>query len=249
VVEVSVVIPAFNHAAFLGEAIESVAASRRVHAEIIVVDDGSMDGSQAVARSFPSVRLLAQANQGAHAAINTGVHAASNRIVAILNDDDVYAPDYLATVGAMLQSGETDLILTRPRVIGTGAVRRRVDGHMAHCDDLILRHGLAWTLLHYNWFVGTSGVAFTTAAFDRLQGFRPFALMHDHDFALRAMMDPAVRVAPGPREGWSYRCHGTNASSTFSEEEAAAEREAVLLPARGIITRHRPRLEVTATGA
>jgi glycosyltransferase involved in cell wall biosynthesis len=248
VVEVSVVIPAFNHAVFLGEAIESATASRDVHAEIIVVDDGSLDGTQAVARSFPAVRLLTQANQGAHAAINTGVRAASNDIVAILNDDDVYAPEYLATVSTLLRSGEADVTLTRPRVFGTGAVRRRVDRHMAHCDNLILRHGLAWTLLHYNWFVGTSGVAFTRAAFSELGGFRPFALIHDQDFALRAMMDPTIRVAPGPRGGWGYRCHGTNASSTFSDEEAAAERDAVLLPAQEVIRRHSPRLGTTSIG-
>lgn len=228
--DVSVVIPAFNHAQFLGDAIESVIASHDVDAQIIVVDDGSTDSSAAVARSFPQVELLSQRNHGAHGAINAGVRASSREIIAILNDDDVYEPDYLREVATALDGGEADVTLTRPRVFGAGELRRRMDAHTKACDNLIVRHGFAWALLRHNWFVGTSGVAFTRAAFDGLQGFRTLEILHDHDFALRAMVDLRVRVLPGPHGRWSYRCHATNTISTFTEEQLAAEREIALRP-------------------
>ena len=221
---VSVVIPAFNHAAYLGDAIESVIDSVDVDTQIIVVDDGSTDSTSMVARSFSQVELLSQANQGAHAAINAGVRASSHDIVTILNDDDVYAPRYLSDVAATIFSCVADVVLTRPRIFGTGDLRRRMDGHTRMSDRVILRQGFAAALLQHNWFVGTSGIAFRRSAFDELQGFRSYSALHDHDFALRAVTDPRICVVPGPHGAWDYRCHATNSISAFTKEQLAAER-------------------------
>ena len=73
---VSVVIPVFDGERFLAEAIQSVLDQTYAPVEIIVVDDGSTDGSAGVARSFAAVRLLEQDNAGPGAARNRG-HAAA----------------------------------------------------------------------------------------------------------------------------------------------------------------------------
>src|ERR671910_914102 len=69
---VSVVIPCYNQARFLGEAIESVLAQTYPHFEIVVVDDGSTDNTQEVAARYPEVRCSRQHNQGLSAARNSG---------------------------------------------------------------------------------------------------------------------------------------------------------------------------------
>lgn len=91
----SVVIPAFNAAATLARAIESVRAQTWPAHEIIVVDDGSTDATAEVARRFADVRLIRQANSGVSVARNAGAAAASGDWLAFLDADDSYAPDRL----------------------------------------------------------------------------------------------------------------------------------------------------------
>jgi glycosyltransferase involved in cell wall biosynthesis len=90
----SVVIPAYNSAATLPRAIESVRAQSWPAHEIIVVDDGSTDATADVARQFgETVRLIQQTNSGVSVARNAGAAAASGDWLAFLDADDWYAPD------------------------------------------------------------------------------------------------------------------------------------------------------------
>ena len=90
----SVVIPAYNSAATLARAIESVRAQSWPAHEIIVVDDGSTDATAEVARQFgEDVRLIRQPNSGVSAARNAGAAAASGDWLAFLDADDWYAPE------------------------------------------------------------------------------------------------------------------------------------------------------------
>jgi hypothetical protein len=94
---VSIIIPSFNAARWLGEAIESALAQTWPHTEVIVVDDGSTDESLGIARRFESrgVRVLAQSNRGASAARNAGWRAARGDYLQFLDADDLLAPDKL----------------------------------------------------------------------------------------------------------------------------------------------------------
>ena len=89
----SVVIPAFNAAATLARAIESVRAQSWPVHEIIVVDDGSRDATAEIARQFEAVHLIQQANSGVSVARNAGAAAATGDWLAFLDADDWYAPD------------------------------------------------------------------------------------------------------------------------------------------------------------
>ena len=90
---VTVVIPTYNHARFLGEAIDSVLAQTISPAEIIVVDDGSTDRPEDVVAQYPSVRLIRQENRGLAAARNTGWRAGSQLFVTFLDADDWIRPN------------------------------------------------------------------------------------------------------------------------------------------------------------
>ncbi|MBU1395449.1 MAG: glycosyltransferase family 2 protein, partial [Gammaproteobacteria bacterium] len=89
----SVVIPAFNAAATLARAVESVRAQSWPAHEIIVVDDGSADATAEIAAGFDGVRLIRQKNSGVSVARNAGAAAASGDWLAFLDADDWYAPD------------------------------------------------------------------------------------------------------------------------------------------------------------
>src|SRR5689334_17679721 len=92
---VSVVIPAFNRAFILPEALDSVLAQTWKDFEILVVDDGSTDDSETALRPYVErfgVRFLRQANQGPAAARNRGIEAARGKYVAFLDSDDLWLP-------------------------------------------------------------------------------------------------------------------------------------------------------------
>lgn len=104
---VSVVIPAYNAESTLGAAISSALTQTAPPHEIIVVDDGSTDRTQAVARAYGAgVRVVAQPNRGLSAARNAGASAATGDFLAFLDSDDLFLPGYLDTaMGALLKAG------------------------------------------------------------------------------------------------------------------------------------------------
>lgn len=102
---VSVIIPAYNHARFLGEALESVLAQTYKDCEIVVVDDGSTDDTRTVATSYaPRVRYYFQPHGGEGNARNAGIRVTSGRYVAFLDADDTWAPEKLAKQVAYLDA-------------------------------------------------------------------------------------------------------------------------------------------------
>lgn len=109
---ISVVIPAYNREKYLGEAIESVLGQTLPPDEIIVVDDGSTDGTAAIARSFGGiVRCLTRVNGGVGPARNDGVAASSGEILTFLDSDDLWLPRKLEWQAEHLdRHPDTDLV-------------------------------------------------------------------------------------------------------------------------------------------
>jgi glycosyltransferase involved in cell wall biosynthesis len=115
---VSVIIPAFNSERFLDEALASVRAQTYAPVETIVVDDGSSDGTAAIARAQPGVTLIEQENRGPSAARNRGFHASRGEFVAFHDADDVMTPDKLAVqVGHMLEHPGVGCVLAEQELI------------------------------------------------------------------------------------------------------------------------------------
>jgi glycosyltransferase involved in cell wall biosynthesis/SAM-dependent methyltransferase len=92
---VSVIIPCYNQASFLAEAIESVLAQTHPHVEIVVVDDGSSDNTSDVAARYAGVRAVRQENQGLAAARNTGIRESHAPFLVFLDADDRLLPHAL----------------------------------------------------------------------------------------------------------------------------------------------------------
>ena len=93
----SVIVPCYNGEAFLARAVESALAQSFRDLEIILVDDGSTDGSSAMCDRYaaldPRVRVIHQSNAGLSAARNAGIAAAQGEYIAFLDADDYLMPD------------------------------------------------------------------------------------------------------------------------------------------------------------
>ncbi len=95
---VSVIIPTYNRAGIIAEAVDSVLAQDYKDFELIVVDDGSTDNtSEVMARYGDDVRVLFQENKGVSAARNRGITEASGKLIAFLDSDDLWLPQKLST--------------------------------------------------------------------------------------------------------------------------------------------------------
>lgn len=93
---VSVIIPAYNQARYLKQAIDSVLAQTYRDFEIIVVDDGSTDDTAAIAAAYGGqIHYIYQENRGLAGARNTGIRAAQGELIGLLDSDDIWLPNYL----------------------------------------------------------------------------------------------------------------------------------------------------------
>jgi glycosyltransferase involved in cell wall biosynthesis len=117
----SVIIPTYNHAQYLGDAISSALQQTYKHVEIIIVDDGSTDNTKEVVSKFGDrVRYIWQENRGLSAARNTGIEAATGKMIGLLDADDLYEPGFLATLIPILNSNPMlDGVFCAARTIDT----------------------------------------------------------------------------------------------------------------------------------
>jgi len=106
---VSVVIPSYNRASFLREAIDSVLGQDSDDFELIVIDDGSTDDTPRLLRSYPDIRVVRQDRRGVSAARNAGIRRASGRFLAFLDSDDLWLPGKL--------SAQIAFFKTRPKAV------------------------------------------------------------------------------------------------------------------------------------
>lgn len=133
---VSVVMPAYNAAAYLAEAIQSVLRQSLADLELIVIDDGSTDGTADLMASLADDRLVVirhETNQGVVAARNTAIDRARGRYIALLDADDIAAPDRLAKQVAMLEGGRAEVCVAA-HVSWNPATGRKKTSHQHQRD-------------------------------------------------------------------------------------------------------------------
>ena len=111
---ISVVLPTYNRAKVLPRAIDSVLAQSHPEVELVVVDDGSTDGTEELIRSYGDriVYLKLEGNKGGNHARNRGIERAKGGIVSFIDSDDEYLPDKLTEVDAFFaENPEIDLLV------------------------------------------------------------------------------------------------------------------------------------------
>lgn len=209
---VSVIVPAYNSEAWIGECLDSVLAQTYLNWECVVVDDGSTDGTYAIAEGYAKqdsrFKCLRQENQGPSVARNTAVAHSQGDYVLPLDADDMIAPFYIEkAVSRMEERPDTTLVYGNVQVVGY--------------------ENYLWQLPEYNYedFIWGNTIIicsalFRRAEFDRCGGYDP-AMRHgyeDWDFWLTLLNRDSV-VYRIDEEVYFYRQHADSRSTYVDQNQ------------------------------
>jgi len=201
---VSALVPVWNGAAFLAEALDSILVQQPAVDEVVVIDDGSTDESGAIARGFgPRVRWVAREHAGLAATRNAAIREAQGDLVAFLDSDDLWPPGRLARlVGALEENPDCG--------IAQGRLQRLVR------DDRTSR----WELVDESWRAPNVSTALIRRAAFAVVG--PFdervAGADDVDWLLRAK-ECGVREVQVDAITLHYRRHGGNMTNDVATDQ------------------------------
>lgn len=218
--EVSVVIPSYNHEQFIAAAIGSVLNQTFGNIEVIVIDDGSGDGSLSLVEGMATedvrLKVFSQKNAGSHATINRGMRLASAPWVAILNSDDMWTPDRLEVMLAAAQQSGSDFLFSDTILVDGDGAAITDDAHwwnmsLARIRKRVAEHGVTEGLLYGNMTVSTSNFLFRKEILSKVGSFRNYRYNLDWDFVLRCIFAPDVLVQFVKQRLLRYRLHGKNA--------------------------------------
>jgi glycosyltransferase involved in cell wall biosynthesis len=196
---VSVIIPTYNRGYILSQAIESVLAQTMRDFELIIVDDGSTDGTSDIVRGFSDSRIhyIQQANAGPGMARNRGVAEASSQYVSFLDSDDLWTPDKLSRcltflskhpeVGGMFHDLEwRNGDEVRPSFVRThsGRMLAWLAGK-SYPEGILMPERELQLILLQEVPIKTPTLTVDTLAFKRSGGFNNWAWGEDWEFLLR----------------------------------------------------------------
>jgi glycosyltransferase involved in cell wall biosynthesis len=204
---ISVVIPCHGQAHFLGEAIESVVAQTYPAHEIIVVDDGSPDHTAEVARRYPGVRYVRQAQQERCVARNRGLRESTGSFVVFLDADDRLLPHHLdAGLAAFRAKPDAAFVCGDYRWYGDAQAT-----HVHDCRPLPDHYG---TLLRTNFIGPPHTVMFRREIVVQEGGFRVgFESCEDQDLYLRMARRYPIHCHHSVVA--EYRRHGSQTSQRW----------------------------------
>ncbi|GAC1044642.1 glycosyltransferase family 2 protein [Rhizobium sp. No.120] len=215
---ISVLIPLYNHARYIGGAIESVLSQTSPADEIVLVDDGSQDDGLAIAESMlagvENARVFRQPNQGAHETINRLVRTSRADYLAILNSDDCFLPEKLARCREIIAArSDVDLICGRAVIMDQDSKLVKsgetVDW-LARSAAFLTESGLPHlSLMNENFVTTTSNMVFSRALWERVDGFQNLRYCHDLDFLMSAFVHGHVEL-DSDFDHIRYRVHPTN---------------------------------------
>ncbi len=211
----SVVIPAYNSGRFINATIESALRQTFDDFEIVVVDDGSTDGTLARVQSFRDrrLRVLEQPHRGAPTALNTAVGAARGKYIAFLDHDDLWVPTKLQR--------HVEFLDRNPGVVATFCWSGLIDEHDQPIDlhPSHWRGPISFRQLLEDYVVGSSStVVMRRSAILTVGGFDvQFPRCHDFDLLLRIALAWPNGVCAIPEELTLYRRHSNQMSRDWCQ--------------------------------
>lgn len=240
---VSVVIPYYKHKPYIEFCIDSIVQQTYKNIELIVVDDHSPDGSgeyvekmlrdEELTRRFKNVSFIHfEENQGAHAAINYGIHQSQGDIIAIVNSDDLYHSERIEIMVDLMQKEQKEFAFSSIICIDdngediTETDQQAVD--FAKFQEKALDFpSLGFASLTGNPGISTGNFVFTKNLYQSTTGFRDLRYCHDWDFLLQCIFYTEPLLV---REKlYYYRFHGTNTFKSLQKEGVHIEDSAKVL--------------------
>lgn len=238
---VSVVIPLYNHANYIEEAIDSVFAQTLSVAEIIIVDDGSKDESYSKAKKYLAKKqkglVITQQNAGAHAALNRGIKLSKSEFIAVLNSDDKFKPNKIERCAQVLAANSRiDMIFGNVALIDqhSSAV---TDGPtvdwLRRCRAFLeISRELDLSLFNENFAVTTSNMFFSRQLWRKNKGFQALRYCHDLDFVFETFKKGNI-FFDSEVEHVDYRVHPNN---TIKENLSSIRAEIACVLTEGLIS-------------
>jgi glycosyltransferase involved in cell wall biosynthesis len=212
--KIACIIPSYNHAKYIGEAVQSVLRQTLPPERLVIIDDGSRDNSVELIRAFndPRIQLVEQKNQGAHVALNRGLELSKDcGFISVLNSDDRYHPERFARCAAFLgQHPDIELVCTRIRLIDeSGVPVGQLDGRQRRVNriwsNLRKTTDLVDSLGYGNFTKTTSNFFFRAGA---IPAFRPYQFVHDYFAALTVALRGTLGLIH--QDLLDYRVHTAN---------------------------------------
>ena len=213
---VSAIIPTYNHARYVQEAIESALAQDYPAVEIIVVDDGSTDNTPEILRGYAGkIHYIRQPNQGLSAARNTGIRASRGDLIGLLDADDLWMPDYLSSV--------VPVLLAHPNAGAVYCGWRDIDNQSKELpfeSTRITAPEDFYELFVFTNFLVPSGVVIRRECFDEAGLFDiDLRACEDRDMWLRISLHRPFIGVPKPLV--RYRNHAENMTKDLERMETA----------------------------
>jgi glycosyltransferase involved in cell wall biosynthesis len=204
---VTLIIPCYNARQYLGEAIESALAQTFRDLEIIIVDDGSTDGSHEVAEQcLPRIRLIRQSNKGLAAARNAAIRNSTSQFIAFLDADDLIEPDKIER--------QVQVLASRPEIGLVHTGMKRFDG-AGWVEDWVLpaaevaQGACGPSLFLRNTVCGASVMVRREVVLEAGFYDERFPSAQDYDFSLRCATVTQFAYIARPLYWWRIGEHQT----------------------------------------
>lgn len=219
---ISIIIPSYNHATYLAEAVTSVLQQSFKDWELIIIDDASQDDSPAWLKQLADPRITTyfhEKNQGAANTLNEALGYAKGEYISILNSDDVYHSERLSVLHQVAQQNKCDFIASDLHLVDHDSC------FIEESKDEYTKAWLHWfnhlkeqyhqekdfftTLLKGNFLITTSNFFFHRRVLEKLNSFRDLRYVHDYEFILR-LCQAAYKPHWLSKKLLSYRLHNSN---------------------------------------
>jgi len=239
----SVIVPAYNHAAFVGEAIGSVLSQSLDNFEIIAIDDASQDDTAEVLAAIDDPRLTLrrhEQNRGPAQTLNEGITLARGEYLAILNSDDRYLPTRLAECLDIMKHRDILLLGTHLELINASGMPIKDPKfwwNQWYLDLIQLYRSsgdLGTTLITGNLFISTSNFVLHRSLIERIGLFSDLRYVQDYDYLMRCLIRTPKAMAWIDHPLLQYRLHDRN---TILEDAIPPVRQTM-----GMLARYAPDL-------
>jgi glycosyltransferase involved in cell wall biosynthesis len=218
---VSVVIPSFNHKKYISKAIESVLSQTYKNLELIIIDDGSTDGTFELLKEKYSydkrIILKNRINKGAHNTLNECISISRGNFISILNSDDYYEPNRIQVMlEQYVDDDDYKLCITNINFINElGDVISSIPEVRYFEEQYQYWKNGADIFLTGNIAITTSNYFFNKSLINKIGNFSNYRYVHDWEFALRCKLNQ-IKIKFVDEKLLNYRVHSSN---TIKEQD------------------------------
>lgn len=225
-VSISFILPAYNVKAYLKQCVQSIENQHIENYEIIIIDDGSKDGTlnlaYRLAENNQNIIVIHQENGGVSAARNAGLNAAAGEYVAFVDPDDFYICEFAATFLRLAKENNLDLIRGQYRICVEDDLTERGSSVFSKSDAVLQgREYLKYSLLDNTLEVVPFLGLFRRSFLLKNEIYFPVGISYEEDqiHLFRALMQPDCRIMQTNTYFYAYRQRSTSVTHNYKPKQ------------------------------